>query len=148
MSSPLVLVVAGMVPFGMVGIELRLVLKSIMEREMYHMFAFPLAVSILLVVTCAEVSVVLCYLRLANEDWAWWWPSFWASGSSGLYVFAFSIYMLSTSSSISLGHTVSNILFVAYAGLFATAFSLLTGSIGCLSSLAFVRRIFSTSSDD
>lgn len=148
MSSPLVLVVAGMVPFGMVGIELRLVLKSIMEREMYHMFAFLLAVSILLVVTCAEVSVVLCYLRLANEDWAWWWPSFWASGSSGLYVFAFSIYMLSTSSSISLGHTVSNILFVAYAGLFATAFSLLTGSIGCLSSLAFVRRIFSTSSDD
>lgn len=148
LSSPLVLVGAGIIPFGMVGIELRLILKSIMESEMYHMFAFLLAVSILLVVTCAEVSVVLCYMRLANEDWAWWWPSFWASGSSGLYVFLFSIYMLSTSSSISAGHTVSNLLFIAYSGLFATAFSLLTGSIGCLSSLAFVRRIFSVSSDD
>jgi transmembrane 9 superfamily member 2/4 len=147
-SSPTFLLAAGAIPFGMVGIELRLVLKSIMEREIYHMFAFLLAVSILLVVTCAEVSVVMSYMRLANEDWAWWWPSFLASGSSGLYVFAFSIYMLSTSSSVAPGHTVANFLFVAYAGLFSLSFSLLTGSIGCLSSLAFVRRIFRSSSDD
>jgi transmembrane 9 superfamily member 2/4 len=148
LSSPYLLLAAGAIPFGMVGIELRLILRSIMQQEIYHMFAFLLAISALLAVTCAEVSVVLCYVRLANEDWAWWWPSFWASGSSGLYVFAFSLYTLATSAGVEPGHIVSSVLFVAYSALFSFGFTLLTGSIGCLSALAFVRRIFSVSSDD
>lgn len=148
LASKLAVLAAGILPFGIVGIELRLVLKSIMQQEIYHMFAFLLAVAVLLVVACAEVSVVLCYVRLANEDWGWWWPSFWAAGSSGLYVFAFSMYTLATSPVADAAHLVSNFLFVSYSALLAFGFALLTGSIGCLSSLAFVRRIFSVSSDD
>jgi transmembrane 9 superfamily member 2/4 len=148
LKSPQSQLVAGLLPFGIVAIELRIVLSSIWHHEYYRMFACLFTVYILLAVTCAEVSVVLSYIRLANEDWAWWWPSFWAAGSSGLYIFLYSLYTLVTSPGADPSHIVSNTLFVAYSALIAFGFALLTGSIGCLSSLAFVRRIYSASSDD
>jgi hypothetical protein len=30
-------------------------------------------VMVVLVVTCAETSILLCYLQLCNEDYRWWW---------------------------------------------------------------------------
>lgn len=148
LSSPYMLLATGAIPFGMVGIELRLILRSIVHQEIYHMFTFLFVVYVLLAVACAEVSVVVCYMRLANEDWAWFWSAWWASASSGVYVFLLSMYTLLTSTAFQPGHAVAGILFTAYAGLFSLAFMLLTGAIGCLSALAFVRRIYSISSDD
>lgn len=146
--APVNIFLVGLLPFGIVGIELRILLNSILQHEFYHMFAFLFAVMIILAVTCAEASVVLTYLRLANEDWRWWWPSFWASGSSGIYVFMYSLHTLATSPGADATLVVSNFLFVAYSALFSLCFTLSTGAIGCLSSLAFVRRIYSVANDD
>ena len=46
---------------------------------------------LILVVTCSEIAVVLCYFQLCNEDYEWWWRSFLTAGSSGFYLFAYSI---------------------------------------------------------
>ena len=44
---------------------------------------------LILVITCAEISIVLCYFQLCNEDYNWWWRSFLNSGSAGLYLFGY-----------------------------------------------------------
>jgi transmembrane 9 superfamily protein 2/4 len=148
LATPYSQIAPGIVPFGIVAIELKIVLSSIWHQEYYHMFLCLFVVFVLLAITCAEVSVVLCYVRLVNEDWRWWWPSFWAAGSSGAYVFLYSLYILVTSPGADPAHVVSNSLFVIYSALIALGFALLTGSIGCLSSLTFVRGIYSASPDD
>jgi len=48
----------------------------------YYLFGFLFLVLLILVVTCAEISVVLCYFKLINEDYNWWWQSILTSGAS------------------------------------------------------------------
>jgi hypothetical protein len=46
-------------------------------------------VMLILLVTCAEIAIVLCYFQLCNEDHHWWWRSFLNSGAAGLYLFGY-----------------------------------------------------------
>lgn len=148
LQSPNVHFLAGILPFGVVCIELRVIYNSIYLDEFYHFFGFLVAVFTILAITCAEVSVVVVFVKLSNSDYGWWWNSWLASASSGGYVFLYSIYYLLTSPGADPKNVVSNFLFIAYAILGSLCFSLLTGTIGFLSSLAFVRRIYSDSVDD
>lgn len=148
LSSPWVHIISGMLPFGVVCIELRVILNSIYLDEFYHFFGFLVAVFTILAITCAEVSVVVVFIKLSNCDYGWWWNSWLASASSGGYVLLYSIYYLLTSPGADPKNIVSNFLFLAYSTLGSMCFALLTGTIGFLSSLAFVRRIYSDSIDD
>ena len=57
---------------------------------------FLLAIFVLMLITTAEIAIVLCYFQLASEDYRWWWRSFVNTGCTALFVFAFSLfYMLS-----------------------------------------------------
>lgn len=148
LSSPAVFMVSGMVPFGVVCIELRMILNSIYMDEFYHFFGFLLAVVSILIVTCAEVSVVVVFAKLSHCDYGWWWNSWLASGASGAYVFLYSVIYLLTSPGADAKNVVSNFLFVAYSLLGSLCFALGTGAVGFISSLAFVRRIYNDSLDD
>lgn len=148
LGGPSVHLLAGIVPFGVVCIELRVILNSIYLDEFYHFFGFLVAVFTILAVTCAEVSVVVVFVKLSNCDYGWWWNSWLASASSGVYVLAYSVYYLLTSEGADPKNVVSNFLFLAYSTLGSLCFALLTGTIGFLSALAFVRRIYSDSVDD
>ena len=88
---------AGAVPFGAAFIELYFVLSSLWLNKFYYVFGFFAIVFLILVVTCAEISVVLTYFQLCYEDYRWWWRSFLYSGSTGLYLFLYSIYYFVTS---------------------------------------------------
>lgn len=148
LSSPAVHLAVGILPFGVAAIELRLILNSIYADEFYHFFGFLVAVFTLLAVTCAEVSVVLVFAKLSNSDYHWWWDSWFASGASGIYVWLYSLHYLATSPGADASNVVSNFLFIAYSFLSALSFTLLTGCVGFMSSLAFVRRIYNDSVDD
>jgi transmembrane 9 superfamily member 2/4 len=145
LTAPFAQLVIGVLPFSVVAFELR---QMWLSNEFYHIFIFMFAVFCLMVITCAEASVVVTYVRLAHEDWSWWWPAFWSAGSSGVYLFSYAIYTLITSRGADLSQVVSNVLFISYAGLLSLSFSLITGSIGLLSALVFVRRVFMNTSDD
>jgi transmembrane 9 superfamily protein 2/4 len=54
-------------------------------------FGFLMLVVVILVITCAEISIVLCYFQLCAEDYNWWWRSFLTSGSSAIYLFGYGI---------------------------------------------------------
>ncbi|KAJ0089994.1 hypothetical protein Patl1_14822 [Pistacia atlantica] len=85
---------AGTLPFGTLFIELFFIMSSIWMGRFYYVFGFLLIVLILLVVVCAEVSLVLTYMHICVEDWKWWWKSFFASGSVAIYIFLYSINYL------------------------------------------------------
>ncbi|MCL7033325.1 hypothetical protein MKW94_030246 [Papaver nudicaule] len=134
---------AGTLPFGTLFIELFFILSSIWLGRFYYVFGFLLVVFILLVVVCAEVSVVLTYMHLCVEDWQWWWKAFFASGSVSLYVFMYSInYLIFDLRSLS--GPVSAILYLGYSLIMAIAIMLATGTIGFLISFYFVHYLFSS----
>ncbi|PQM37695.1 transmembrane 9 superfamily member 12 [Prunus yedoensis var. nudiflora] len=134
---------AGTLPFGTLFIELFFILSSIWLGRFYYVFGFLLIVLLLLVIVCAEVSVVLTYMHLCVEDWRWWWKAFFASGSVSLYVFLYSInYLVFDLQSLS--GPVSAILYLGYSLIMATAIMLSTGTIGFLMSFYFVHYLFSS----
>ncbi|KAI9117636.1 hypothetical protein K1719_011802 [Acacia pycnantha] len=70
------ILIGGILPFGAVFIELFFILTSIWLHQFYYIFGFLFIVFIILIVTCAEISVVLCYFQLCSEDYLWWWRSY------------------------------------------------------------------------
>uniref|UniRef100_A0A0D6QXN9 Transmembrane 9 superfamily member n=1 Tax=Araucaria cunninghamii TaxID=56994 RepID=A0A0D6QXN9_ARACU len=134
---------AGTLPFGTLFIELFFIMSSIWLRRFYYVFGFLFVVLILLVIVCAEVSVVLTYMHLCVEDWQWWWKSFFASGSVALYVFLYSInYLIFDLRSLS--GPVSAVLYLGYSLIMVLAIMLSTGTIGFLTSFYFVHYLFSS----
>ncbi|KAL2481207.1 Transmembrane 9 superfamily member 11 [Abeliophyllum distichum] len=134
---------AGTLPFGTLFIELFFIMSSIWMGGVYYVFGFLFIVMILLVVVCAEVSLVLTYMHLCVEDWKWWWKSFFASGSVAIYIFLYSInYLIFDLKSLS--GPVSATLYLGYSLFMVLAIMLATGAVGFLSSFWFVHYLFSS----
>lgn len=135
-------VFAGILPFGVVFMELVFTLNSIWQNEIFYFFGFMVAVFLILAITCAEVSVVMTYLTLCKEDFHHWWRSFVTAGSSGLYVFGYSMVFLFTQPGLEGLHIVSTLVYTGYMFLAAFGFSLMTGCIGYAASTLFVRKLY------
>ncbi|KAL7216534.1 hypothetical protein ACSBR1_028475 [Camellia fascicularis] len=142
-SSWLLVLGAGTLSFGTIFIELFFILCSIWLGRFYYVFGFLLLVFFLLLIVCAEVSVVLTYMHLCAEDWQWWWKAFYASGSVALYVFLYSINYLVFELQ-GLNGCASAILYLGYSLIMAIAIMLSTGTIGFLTSFYFVQYLFSS----
>ncbi|MCO5552920.1 hypothetical protein L7F22_006439 [Adiantum nelumboides] len=134
---------AGTLPFGTLFIELFFIMSSIWLGRVYYVFGFLFVVLVLLVIVCAEVSVVLTYMHLCVEDWGWWWKSFFASGSVALYVFLYALNYL-VFDLRSLSGSISTALYLGYSILMAFSIMLATGTIGFLMSFWFVHYLFSS----
>ena len=72
--------IGGILPFGAVSVELFFIMSALWLHQIYYIFGFLFLVMIVLVATCAEISILLCYFQLCNEDYRWWWRSFMSSG--------------------------------------------------------------------
>jgi transmembrane 9 superfamily member 2/4 len=140
--SPLVTCMVGsIVPFGAVFIELYFIMSSVWLSEPYYLFGFLALVLVLLIITCMEISIVMCYFQLCAEDHRWWWRSFLTSGGSAVYLFLYSIMYFGTRLEITDG--ASAMVYFGNMALVSWAFFLLTGSIGFISTLVFIRFIYS-----
>jgi len=132
--------IGGVLPFGAVFTELFFIMSSLWQHQTYYLFGFLSLVLMILIVTCAEISIALTYFQLTSEDYNWWWRSFFSSGSSAVYVFLYS--MLYFSSRLDITRTVSTMLYFGYMLIISTMFFLLTGSIGVCGSFFFVKAIY------
>jgi len=132
--------VGGVLPFGAVFTELFFIMSSLWQHQFYYLFGFLALVLVILIVTCAEISIALTYFQLTSENYNWWWRSFLASGSSALYVFLYSI--LYFSSRLQIEKVVSTLLYFGYMLIMSIVFFLLTGSIGTIASFFFVKTIY------
>jgi transmembrane 9 superfamily member 2/4 len=70
----------GILPFGACFVEMFFIMSSVWMDQYYYVFGFLLVVFVILAVTCAEITIVLCYFQLCAEDYHWWWRSFMTSG--------------------------------------------------------------------
>jgi transmembrane 9 superfamily protein 2/4 len=66
------ILIGGIFPFRAVFIELFFILTSIWQNQFYYIFGFLFIVFLVLIVTCAEITIVLCYFQLCSEDYHWW----------------------------------------------------------------------------
>mmetsp|Transcript_2627 Transcript_2627/g.8786 ORF Transcript_2627/g.8786 Transcript_2627/m.8786 type:complete len:631 (+) Transcript_2627:50-1942(+) len=133
--------VGGVLPFGAVFIELFFILSSIWLHQFYYVFGFLLLVFVILVITCAEITMVMCYFQLCAEDYHWWWRAFLTSGSSAGYMFAYSAFYFFTK--LEMTKLTSVLLYFGYMFIGALVFFVLTGTIGFYSCYWFVWKIFS-----
>ncbi|KAL3824636.1 hypothetical protein ACJIZ3_020665 [Penstemon smallii] len=136
------ILIGGILPFGAVFIELFFILTSIWLHQFYYIFGFLFLVFIILIVTCAEITIVLCYFQLCSEDYLWWWRSYLTSGSSALYLFLYAAFYFFTKLNIT--KPVSGILYFGYMLIASYAFFVLTGTIGFYACFWFTRLIYSS----
>lgn len=136
-------VLAGVLPFGTVFMELVFILNSIWQNQILYLFGMLSIVFVILVVTCAEMSIVFTYLTLAAERWTWWWQAFGGSASSGLYMFLYSLYYVGSQAAVDHMPFVSTLMFITYSLVVSAGFALMCGAIGFFSSFWFVRQIYS-----
>lgn len=145
------ILVGGILPFGAIFIELSFIMSSIWFHRYYFLFGFLFLVFLILVITCAEISIVMCYFQLCSlvwsglnslltlQDWQWWWRSFLASGASSFYMFLYAIYYYTK---LDVEGFVGSLLYFGYTLILCLGVFVLTGTIGFASSFLFVKKIY------
>lgn len=131
----------GVLPFGCIFIQLFFILNSIWSHQMYYMFGFLFLVFIILIITSAEATILLCYFHLCAEDYHWWWRSFLTSGFTAVYFFGYCIHYFV--SKLTITGFSSTLLYFGYTAIMVFVFFLLTGTIGFFSCFWFVNKIYS-----
>merc|ERR1711865_390595 len=134
------MLIGGILPFGAVFIELFFIMSSVWLQRFYYVFGFLALVLAILLITCAEISVVLCYFQLCNEDYHWWWRAFLNSGAAGLYLLGYSFVYFFTQ--LEVVGFVPVLLYFGYMIIVSLLFFLGSGTVGFLSSWWFVWTIY------
>ncbi|XP_017330589.1 transmembrane 9 superfamily member 2 isoform X1 [Ictalurus punctatus] len=135
------IIMGGILPFGCIFIQLFFILNSIWSHQMYYMFGFLFLVFIILLITCSEATVLLCYFHLCAEDYHWWWRSFLTSGFTAVYLFIYAVHYFF--SKLQIQGAASTILYFGYTMIMVLIFFLFTGTIGFFACFWFVNKIYS-----
>jgi transmembrane 9 superfamily member 2/4 len=143
MPQWLYVLLAGILPFGCVFLQTSVFLSSVAHNQFLYIFGLMSVVFAILVVTCAEMSIVFTFLTLSSENHKWAWMAFCSSASSGLYLFLYTQFYLVTQPAFGTVSLVSNLLFSTYSLMVSVSFALMCGSVGWFSSSIFVRKIYS-----
>jgi len=159
-----VVLLAGLVPFAVLFIELMFVFKSVWQDKSgyYYVFGYLSVVSTILIITVSEVTIIVTYIQLCSEvrcvslanfgwcslanqssrvqNYHWWWQSFFVGGGSALWVFVYCVWYYATR--LHIQGFISSMLFFSYSFLACVVYGLLTGTVGFLTAYAFVRRLY------
>lgn len=135
------IIMGGVLPFGCIFIQLFFILNSLWSSQMYYMFGFLFLVFLILVITCSETTILLCYFHLCAEDYHWWWRSFLTSGFTAVYLFVYCCHYFATK--LQIEDAASTFLYFGYTLIMVFLFFLLTGSIGFFACFWFIRKIYS-----
>jgi len=131
---------AGILPFGAMFIELFFILSAIWENQYYYLFGFLFLVFLILVTSCAQISVVMTYFQLCGEDHRWWWRSLMVSGGSAVYVAAYCVFYLLTK--LELTGFVPMLLYFSYTSIMVLSFWLFTATVGFYAAYWFCVKIY------
>ena len=139
MGVPFTLAIGGILPFGACFVELYYIMSSVWMDYYYYVFGFLFLVYLILLITCAEITVLFTYFQLCSEDYHWWWRSFCNAGSTAIYVFLYSfVYFKQLEANTFATYT----LYFGYMGLMSIGLFVMMGCVGMLTSLWFNKTIF------
>lgn len=134
------LLIGGM-PFSTICIEVYFLFGAIWMHQYYYLMGYLFGGTILLGMTCALLSTVLCYIRLCGENHRWWWMSFMDGACVGAWLFLYSLWYLV--SCLHLDGFMPVVVYLTYMTMVSLALGLYCGSVGFLTSLWFTRTIYS-----
>lgn len=131
---------AGVLPFAVINFELYYIFASVWGYRIYTMYGILFVVFILLLITTALVSIAMTYFQLAAEDHEWWWRSFLCGGSSGLYLFGYSLYYYFSRSDMN--GFMQTAFFFGYMACVSYDVFLMLGTVAFHACLLFVRLLY------
>jgi len=134
------ILLSGLLPFSAIYIELHYVFHSIWGRGFYQLWGILFLVFIILLIVTGTTIITLTYFQLSMEDYRWWWASFLSGGSTGFFIFLYSIFYYVYRSRMS-GFLQASFYF-GYQGFICYYFFLMLGAVGFYSAYFFVRRIY------
>jgi len=139
-SLPFQMVMSGFLPFSAIYIELFYLYSSVWGHSTYQLFGILFLVAVILLIVTACITVALTYFQLSMEDHRWWWSSFLSGGSTGVFIYAYSIFYYIYRSRMSGALQAS--FYFSWMAIVCFFFFVMLGTVGFLSSLVFVRRIY------
>lgn len=139
-SLPFQMVMSGFLPFSAIYIELFYLYSSIWGHSTYQLFGILFLVAVILLIVTACITVALTYFQLSMEDHRWWWSSFMSGGSTGLFIYAYSIFYYLYRSKMN-GVFQASVYF-SWMAVACYFFFVMLGTVGFFSSLLFVRKIY------
>lgn len=139
---PVQMFIGGLLPFGAIYLELHYVFDAVWGHAMYQLWGILAIVFILLLLVTALTTVALIFFQLSSENWKWWWNSFIIGGSTGIFVFVFSIHWWYRTSSMfgwmQWSFYMAQMLVASY------FFFIMLGTVAFFASLRFIRAIYSS----
>ncbi|CAL8071366.1 unnamed protein product [Calicophoron daubneyi] len=136
------ILLAGILPFGSIFIELYFIFTSFWAYKIYFVFGFTLLVFLLLIAVTSSVTAVGTYFLLNSEDYRWQWTSFLSGASISVYAYQYSLYYFIFKTKMS--GLFQTTFFFSYMALFCICLGITCGAIGYLAASRFVRKIYST----
>lgn len=136
-------VIFGLIPFGVVYVELQFIFNSVWleKTTFYHMYGFLMIATSMLTVIISEFTIIAIYTSLAiYNDPNWHWLSFNVGSSIGWYIFAYSTYYFVQV--LQIRDLVSTLFFFAYMGLASVLIGAAGGAVGVITGLIFIRKIY------
>lgn len=132
--------IGGFLPFSAISVELYYIFATVWGREQYTLYGILFIVFAILLSVGACISIALTYFQLSGEDYRWWWRSVLSTGSTGVFIFLYSIFYYSRRSNMS--GAVQSVEFFGYSFLTAYVFFLMLGTVSFAASLKFIRYIY------
>jgi transmembrane 9 superfamily protein 1 len=138
-SGPVQVFVAGFLPFSAIYIELYYIFVSIWGQFTYTPFPIVFLVFVILIMVTSCITIAMIYLMLSQENHKWWWRAVICGGASSFFIYGYSFFYYYESQMQGLLQTA---FYFGYVLIACYAFFLMMGTVGFISSLVFVKRIY------
>ena len=131
----------GAVIFGTIYTEVRYIWESIWAQYIYGMFGFLLLSFLLMAIVIGLLAIVQIYMQLSYGNYEWWWRTFAVGASGGLYLAIFGVFYWAFHMDIVV--IGFDMIYLVYLYMFVILFSMMGGSIACMSGYLFLEGIYS-----
>ncbi|KAF7721448.1 hypothetical protein EC973_004672 [Apophysomyces ossiformis] len=140
LKLPISLIIGGFLPFVVIIEEIGGIYIEIWNDLAYYMYLRLLLITILVIVSTIEISVVITYFTLCKEDYRWWWKSFGLSSASSVYLIIFAFHHYIFMGGIS--GLIPTLIYFYHNIMVSIIYGVCMGTIGFLSTFFFVRKIY------
>jgi transmembrane 9 superfamily protein 3 len=139
--SPVMVLTAGLVPFGCLFIEMYFILSAVWSHnKIYYVYGFMFAILMLLCLVIVCVSITCTYVLLNAEDYRWQWQSFICCGATSFYVFMYTIHYFYSSTQMT--GFFQTIYYFGTSAIFCIGLGLFCGALGFVGASKFVFLIY------
>ncbi|CAK9436364.1 uncharacterized protein LODBEIA_P09220 [Lodderomyces beijingensis] len=135
--------VFGLIPFGIVYVELIFIFNSVWleKTTFYYMYGFSFITTIMLMIILAESTIIAIYISLVYyNDANWQWLSFRVGSGIAWYIYGYSIYYYFKV--LNIDDYISTLLYFSYMALACFIIGVAGGSVSVLTGLMFIRKIY------